>query len=66
MCDNSYLAETLIHEHMAEVRRRAARRLLLGPEGPPRQRRGPGFIRRFVRALSIPWLKRAVERRAFQ
>jgi hypothetical protein len=62
---DSYLAESLLQEHMAEVRRREARRLLLGTDRLPRQRY-PGLIRRLVQAVSIPALKRVVERRASQ
>jgi hypothetical protein len=59
---DSFLVENLLHEHMAEVRRQAARRALLGPDAPPRQRR-PGLVRRLVQAVSTPALKRRIERR---
>ena len=60
---DSFLVEHLLHEHIAQVRRQAARRALLGPAAPQRQRRRPGVVRRLVQAISIPALKRRSERR---
>jgi len=66
MSENFYLAETLIHEHMAEVRRLAARRQLLGFDTPPPQRRREGLIRRLLQAVSAHSLRRVAEKGASQ
>jgi hypothetical protein len=59
---DSFLVEHLLYEHMAQVRRQAARRALLGPTAPRRGRRR-GLMRRLVQAISTPALKRRIERR---
>jgi hypothetical protein len=50
---DSFFVDHLLYEHMAEIRQREARRRLLGPGVPSRQRRRQGLIRRFVQIVSI-------------
>jgi hypothetical protein len=59
---DSFFVDHLLYQHMAEVRQREARRRLLGPGVPPRQRRRQGLIRRFVQIVSILGPSRHIER----
>jgi hypothetical protein len=59
---DSFFVDHLLYQHMAEVRQREARRRLLGPSVPPRQRRRQGLIRRFVQIVSILGPSRHIER----
>jgi hypothetical protein len=61
-----FLVHTLVHEQMADARRRAARQWRLSPGMPPRPRPRQGVLRRLLNVISISVLHRRSERRASQ